>query len=168
MDEIIVDTNVPLTADGGYLSVTCQGHCAEFIEAVIRGKLTVVIDDQWHLIREYQNKMPGSTQGSFSRLFWKYVVTNMADSNKVKQVSITAIGDDDFEEFPQSLRDEIDFDVSDRKFVAVAVANDGKAPIAQAADSKWIGWETALKEVGVNILFLCKDELSAKYQEKMG
>lgn len=167
MGEVIVDTNVPLMADGGDMSLVCQGSCAEFIEAVIRGKYTMVIDDQWHIIGEYENKMPKQTQESWSRKFLKHIYSNQGNPRRVKQVGITSLGENDFEEFPESLR-KVGFDMSDRKFVAVAIANNGKAPIAQAADSKWIGWEKALNEAGVKVLFLCKDELSGKYQQKMG
>jgi len=167
MVEIIVDTNVPLVADGEEMTTHCQISCSSFMEDVLRGKKRVVIDDQWIIIREYGHKLPNSSQNSFSKLFYKYIVTHQGNPVKVKQVSITPLGEDDFEEFPESLR-AVGFDISDRKFVAVAIVNRGKAAIAQAADSKWVGWEEALSKVGVNVLFLCKDELREKFQQKMG
>jgi predicted ATPase len=92
----------------------------------------VVLDNQWHILNEYQNKMLG-TQNSFSHQFLKYILNNQRNTNRVKQVPITSVGADDFDEFPETLR-SIGFDPSDRKFVAVAVSNKGKSPIMQAAD----------------------------------
>ncbi len=165
MTEVIVDTNVPLTADGNHMSNTCQSCCAEFVQSVIQGRHQVVLDDQWHILNEYQNKML-CTQNSFSHQFLKYILNNQKNTNRVKQVPITSVGADDFDEFPEALH-SIGFDPSDRKFVAVAVSNKGKSPIVQAADSKWVGWEDNLKKEKIKVRFLCKEELSAIYKQKM-
>jgi len=166
MREVIVDTNVPLMADGGHMSLPCQANCANFIESIIYGQATIVIDDQWRIIREYENKIPNRTQGTVSRTFLKHVLTNQGNPDRVKQVAITPFEEEDFDEFPQSLRD-VNFDMSDRKFVAICISNGGKAPIVQAADSKWIGWEQALKAENVNVQFLCRAELEGIFNKKM-
>lgn len=166
MTEVIVDTNVPLTADGNHMSDACRSCCAEFVKSVIRGDHKVVLDNQWHILGEYQNKMPSGTQNSFGRQFLKYVYSNQCNPDRIKQVGISFTGTDDFEEFPEKLR-TIGFDASDRKFVATAVSNNGKAPIVQATDSKWIGWESALKREKVKVRFLCKEELTRIFSQKM-
>jgi hypothetical protein len=66
---------------------------------------------------------------------------------------------------PQNLH-ALNFDWSDRKFIAVAIANDKIAPIIEAGDSKWIGWESALNNEGISVDFLCKKELWEKYNQK--
>lgn len=166
MTEVIIDTNVPLTADGNHMSVACQNCCAEFVQSIIHGSHKVVLDDQWQILREYENKMLSGTQMSFSRVFLKYVYNNQGNSERVRLVRITSVGTNDFEEFPETLR-SIGFDPSDRKFVAVAVSNLRTAPIVQAADSKWVGWKTALEQEKVKVKFLCKEELTSIFAQKM-
>ena len=53
------------------------------------------------------------------------------------------------------------------KFVAVDHAHKDKPPILQATDSKWWGWQGALKEVGIEVEFLCPKHIETKYKEKM-
>jgi hypothetical protein len=67
-------------------------------------------------------------------------------------------GDDNFLEFPVD-RALKNFDRSDRKFVAVALAHPERPPILQAVDSKWWGFKDALNRNGVRVEFLCPDDL---------
>lgn len=61
-----------------------------------------------------------------------------------------------FAEFPddESLSK---FDSSDRKFAAVALTHPEKPPILNAVDSDWKDFETAFKDIGITIIFLCPD-----------
>lgn len=72
-----------------------------------------------------------------------------------------------FAEFPafDGLRD---FDVSDRKFVAVANAHPEKPPIVEAVDYKWLGWKNALAKAGIGILFVDADAAAAGYAKHCG
>jgi hypothetical protein len=74
---------------------------------------------------------------------------------------------DSYCEFPNHPGLE-DFDPSDRKFIAVSNAHSEKPPIMEATDSKWWGWRDALKEVGIEVRFVCPDYAKRKYREKMG
>ncbi len=74
--------------------------------------------------------------------------------------------DEDFEELP--LPDGIEYDRSDRKFLAVAAAHAEHPPILQSFDSKWWGWRDALAKIGVTIRFLCEDDIAKKHREKLG
>lgn len=167
MTEYIVDTNVPLVAQGtaSQMSSNCEMNCGDFLEKLFQGHFKLVIDNNYHLIREYENKMTKGSQVQYGNRFLKWIYTNQANPLKIKTVEIEQIDEFNFAEVPQSLID-INFDNSDRKFVAVAVANKNQAPIVQAADSKWIGWEEALNNIGVRIYFLCKEELQVIYQTK--
>lgn len=71
-----------------------------------------------------------------------------------------------FVEFPdhEGLKD---FDISDRKFVAVANAHESKPPILQATDSKWWGWKAHLAQCGITVQFLCPEEIAETYERKM-
>ena len=100
-----------------------------------------------------------------NKLF-RWLVTNLSNPSRIKQVEIHESGSDDFIEFPESLR-TIGFYPSDRKFVATAVANDKTAPIVQASDSKWIGWEPVLNAEGIEVHFLCRNELETIFNHKI-
>ncbi|MCX6021071.1 MAG: hypothetical protein NTZ05_04965, partial [Chloroflexi bacterium] len=60
------------------------------------------------------------------------------------------------------------FDISDRKFIAVANAHPEKPPVMQGTDSKWVGWEAPLADVGITVFFVCRTYATKKYQEKFG
>ena len=70
----------------------------------------------------------------------------------------------DFEEYPitEALSN---FDVADRKFIAVAIAyerdHDKKATILQALDRKWEPFRKAFEQEGVQVEFLCSSENEA-------
>jgi len=38
----------------------------------------------------------------------------------------------------------------------------------QAVDSKWWGWKEALSECGIEVIFLCPDDIAEKYAKKIG
>lgn len=69
-----------------------------------------------------------------------------------------------FDEFPTT-EALSDFDVVDRKFIAVAIAYerdyDKKATILQALDRKWEPFREAFEQEGVQIDFLCPSENEA-------
>jgi len=169
MVEYIVDTNVPLVAQGEaeQMSLNCQKECALFLEELFNGHIKLVIDSDYHLIGEYSNKMTKGSQAQYGNRFLKWILSNQANHSKIKTVDIHAVDQYNFEEVPQSLVD-LGFDNSDRKFVAVAIANNNQAKIAQSADSKWIGWEEALKKEGIHVHFLCRQELDVIFKKKTG
>lgn len=167
MMEYIIDTNVPLVAQGtaAQMSANCEKNSADFLEKLFQGQFNLVIDSDYHLIGEYEKQLPKGSQAQYGNRFLKWIYTNQANPLKIKTVQINQIDEYNFEEVPQSLID-IGFDNSDRKFVAVAIANKNQAPIAQAADSKWINWEETLNSEGISVNFLCKEELKIIYQTK--
>ncbi len=63
-----------------------------------------------------------------------------------------------FDEFPTD-PELNDFDADDRKFVAVALAHQQKPPILQAVDAAWWKIKDILLRNGVNIEFLCEDDI---------
>ncbi|MCY4227502.1 MAG: hypothetical protein OXF20_07395 [Gammaproteobacteria bacterium] len=178
-DRCLVDTNVPITADSrlalhnnenDYVSQDCIDDCAKVIEHIIKNG-GLVIDDGYEILTEYWknlNRLPGNEgQHGHAMKFLKWVTDHQGIKNKVTLVKITQL-DDTYKEFP--VHDGLKrFDISDRKFVAVANAYPSahKPPIFQARDSKWWGWKDALSEVGIKVRFLCPDYVKEKYREKV-
>ena len=168
MAEYIVDTNVPLIAqDHAHMLPSCGEACSKFMQELFAGNYTLVLDEDDHILSEYKGRMAQSTQNTFGKQFLIWIYTNQWDVNKVKKVTISHTGAGNYNEVPQSLID-CEFDISDRKFVAVAVANNFSAPIVQSADSKWIGWLPTLVVERVIVHFLCKVELQAIHERKSG
>ena len=167
MTEYIVDTNVPLVAseEASQMSPDCVITCVNFLEKLMNGEYQLVIDSSFLIIGEYANKMQNLPTYTFGGKFYKWILAYRDNPIKVKQVDIQQLDEYNFSEVPQSLID-INFDNSDRKFVAVSIANKNQAPIVQAADSKWIGWEEAINKEGISVCFLCKEELKTIYQTK--
>jgi hypothetical protein len=163
--EYIVDTNVLLVANGqSDMSLPCVEHCVRFVQS-FWGQHVLVIDDQYLVLGEYLHKLR-TKRGGIGDKFLKLVLTR---HSSVKRVSITRSGntDHDFVEYPETLS-SVDIDLSDKKFIALSKANNSETPIAQASDSKWIGWAVALEAEGIKVEFLCKGELSEIFQKKMG
>jgi hypothetical protein len=73
-----------------------------------------------------------------------------------------------FAEFPGDVALASSFDPADRKFVAVASVHPEQPPILEAADRKWLGWETDLLRHGIRLEILCRCELAAIRNRKLG
>lgn len=166
----VVDTNVPLVAsERSDMSPDCVLACISKLQELMTSGC-VVIDDGWRILGEYDNKLSASGQPKIGDFFYKWVLTNLANPRRCFQVPLTPRdgSEHDFEEFPAH-PGLAPFDPSDRKFVAVAAScPGGPVPILQASDSKWWGWRNALDECGIQVEFLCREEIAGKHGEKIG
>lgn len=173
MPEIcVVDTNVPVTANGkNHMSTECAVVCQRALkELMTSGKL--LIDDRWEILSEYKDNLGEQGQPGLGDVFLKWVLTNHANPAKMEKVAVTpepdASGRPSFKEFPNG-GELKEFDPSDRVFVAVATNHPDCPPILQAADSKWLGlWGSALEKAGINVEYLCKEELQKIFDGKFG
>ena len=168
----VVDTNVPKVANlvaspdpDSDVPRGCVLACVEAIKRVVEDK-GLVIDDGDEIFGEYRRQLSMSGQPGVGDHFMKWVHDNRWGLPDLQRVSITRAGDS-YSEFPNSPGLD-DFDLSDRKFVAVANAHNEKPPILQATDSKWWGWKDALKQADIAVHFVCCEYIEAKYEEKMG
>ena len=168
----VIDTNVPLNAN---LSTDiesippglerCVLSCVELIERVVTSG-GLVIDANGEIFEEYSRELNFSGQPGVGDRFLKWIHDHQWGFPETDRVIISKKGDS-YLEFPDHSGLE-KFDISDRKFVAVANAHFEKPPIYQATDSKWWGWWEALEMVGIDVTFLCPDYIKEKYEEKMG
>jgi len=168
----LVDTNVPMTANLATqpdqnldAPDSCINECIIAIEHIIQ-KGGLVIDDNGEIFEEYIANLSLRGQPGIGGAFARWVHDNQWNTQKVDRVKITRNGAS-YEEFPGH-DGLVQFDNSDRKFIAVSNAHPNKPPILQATDSKWWGWKDALAEVGITVHFLCPDYTKAKYAEKTG
>jgi hypothetical protein len=152
----IVDTNVLIVANGRdcpQASPECILACVQKLREIEQNG-TLVLDDAWHIIREYTHKVSPSGQPGLGDAFLRWVLTNQSNPQRIEKVPITPLGDDEFAEFPNS-PDLAGFDRSDRKFVAVALTHPQRPPICNAVDSDWRNFHNALLQTGVTVEFLC-------------
>lgn len=167
----LVDTNVPKTANLALDPENipeelnqCVLACIEAIDHVIK-KGGLVIDAENEIFDEYRKQLSLKGQPGVGDRFMKWVHDNQWKFPEADRVTITKNGES-YDEFPDHAA-LINFDNSDRKFVAVANAHCAKPTILQATDSKWWGWNDALVEVGIPVCFLCPDYVKKKYAEKI-
>lgn len=171
-NKCLVDTNVPKTAN---LStnfakipselINCVLNCVEAIEHVVNNG-GLVIDSGDEIFFEYRQNLSLRGQPGIGDRFMKWVHDNRWKFPDEDRVPITK-NEDSYDEFPYHVK-LVDFDPSDKKFIAVANAHSQKPPILEATDSKWWGWKDSLLEVGITVKFLCPDYAEAKYTEKIG
>ena len=156
----LVDTNVAVVANGK------DNHPDPLVEKCIDAIVQItqggglVLDDADRIFSEYRNNLSLKGQPGTGDAFVKWVNDNQWNVEKCERRAVTCLDEQEqlFEEFPKS-EALLDFDRSDRKFVAVA--NTGKrCPILQAVDFKWWGWKEALAECGIRVVFI--DEKAAE------
>jgi len=163
----VVDTNVILVANGQHegISKDCEAKCASRLQAVMReGKLA--LDDQFRILREYLNKTTPKKGNRPGDAFVKWAINAKGNADRIDMISLREHSERGFESFPDH-RGLAAFDTPDRKFVAVACAHSASPPILQAADSKWLAWDAALKECGVTVDFLCPGDIR-RFQANKG
>ncbi len=167
----VVDTNVPKTANlatkfdlKSDVPCECILACIEAVNHVVKKKC-LVIDSCDEIFDEYRRQLSLQGQPGVGDVFMKWVHDNRWSLPANQRVAITKNGDS-YNEFPehQNLKN---FDISDRKFVAVSNAHESKPTILQATDSKWVGWKDALNECGIMVEFICSKHLHVKYKKKM-
>ncbi len=166
MTPIVVDTNVPVVANGRDHPPGCVQACVERLVG-IRDRGTLVLDAGWEIIREYRSHLRSEGQPGVGDAFLKWVLTNWANPARCAMVNLRPHAHRCYEEFPGDPRLAA-FDRADRKFVAVARAHQDKPPILQALDSEWWGYRQALLDNGVTVEFLCPTEIRALHAKKHG
>ncbi|ARS53548.1 hypothetical protein [Kushneria konosiri] len=167
MMRAVVDTNVLLVAnrDHADISEECVIICIEALTNLRQAGITV-IDDEWRILREYQNKLnPNRGQPGPGEVFLKHLLRHHNNAKHVAEVSVTVSAEDWFDEFPDQVLQH-EFDPPDRKFIAVAAVDDGNPPILQAADCKWLNWWQPLATAGVHFRFVCPNDVERFYSQK--
>jgi hypothetical protein len=163
MSVLIVDTNVPIVANGGHpgASLSCTSAC---ISALVEcRKNRIAIDDGYLILSEYRRHLAAQGQPGIGDAFFKWLWDNHRNENHCMCVPITAHHDPKrcFNEFPDDSKLDA-FDSSDKKFVAVALSCGEHPTILNATDSDWWDFKTQLAAHGVTISFLCPERYLAR------
>lgn len=167
MTSVIVDTNVGVVANGrdAHASPTCMIACVDALEQIVQGEDRLVLDADWEILQEYLRHMRSTGQPGPGDVFLKWALTNWTNPDRCECVPLERTADG-YARFPAD-PDLVKFDPSDRKFVALALTSDAQPPILNAVDSGWWEFRVALQRVGVEVRFLCPEELR-KHGRQLG
>ena len=155
--EVVVDTNVPLVANGkaDQAGWECEAACIQALRQV-RGERRTLLDDKQLIIKEYRKRLSHSAQPGLGDAFFKWLWENQANPQHCRIVPVTVHADRGLAEFPDDPRLD-SFDPSDRKFVAVALTSGTRPKLLNATDTDWRHDRQALAENGVDLLMLCPE-----------
>ena len=165
MKAVIVDTNVIIAANGEATHAKSKDveSCQKRIKQIFDQHETSLVDDGWRILNEYKRYVNLKTRKGIGDIFVKTLLQNLMRRPAIcTMVCITPLDDNDtnFAEFPAT---EVlsDFDVADRKFIAVAIAyeraHDKKATILQALDKKWNHSEMHLNKKACMLTFFAHE-----------
>ncbi len=175
MDAVIVDTNVIVIAnDTDDERADCRDLCQDRLEQILFQGETVVIDDNWRILGEYEDNVnPNARKKGVGDIFVKTLLQNLKNPEICTMVSITlsAGNGTGFEEFPDDPALS-NFDPDDRKFIAVALVYENvhqqKATLLQASDSQWYGFREELVRNGLEVEFVCEEYIRDLYERRQG
>ncbi|HKI34827.1 MAG TPA: hypothetical protein VKA46_23420 [Gemmataceae bacterium] len=164
MKVFVADTNVLVVANlrTPQAGPACVLACVNALER-IQKKGRLVLDEAMLIFEEYQQYCSFSGQPGVGDAFFKWVHDNRYNDRHCERVGLTRSSDTsrDFEEFPAD-PDLVEFDRSDRKFVAVALASGLSPTVLNAVDSDWWNYQDSLRRNGVKLTFLCPEQFQGE------
>ena len=155
--EIVVDTNVAVVANGGteQASKDCIRACVSKLRQA-RDEYRVLLDVGNLILDEYKNLLSFSGQPGLGDAFFKWLFENQANPKHCRKVKVIPHPHRGFEEFPPDPRLR-SFHHKDRKFVAVVRASGTGPKVLNASDLGWWLHRRELREHKVEVVFLCPD-----------
>ncbi|MGE3916725.1 MAG: hypothetical protein AB7F78_13610 [Hyphomicrobiaceae bacterium] len=151
MAKYVIDTNVPIVANGNEknVSVDCRIAAVETLRnALSKGK--IFMDSSGAIQEEYRRYLNPRGQPGVGDMFYREVINSHPD--RVVRVNLEMRADGEYEDLPQAIIDS-NFDPSDRKFAAVAIKANAK--VYNAVDTDWLEKRQIIEANGIKIVFVC-------------
>ena len=161
MPECLIDTNVAMAANfKATVSDECALRCIQALREVTTNRRLLVVDDLDLIFTEYRNNLSLRGQPGVGDAFMKWVNDHRYDATRCTRIPITPTDqhNTDFSELA-SYTALTSFDPSDKKFLATAVAHEKSPPILVACDTDYWDAKETLRSNGINIEFLCQDDI---------
>ncbi len=160
--EVVMDTNVAVVANGKTEQAgrRCVRECIAKLRH-IRNECCLLLDNGNLILEEYRKNLSLSGQPGPGDGFYKWLFDNQANPEHCQKVPLKPHIDREFEKFPDDPNLE-SFDRDDRKFVAVALASGTAPKVLNASDPDWWFHCQALRQHGVEVVFLCPDLMRAR------
>ena len=157
MKRAVVDTNVPIVANGrpdganggGIASAKCRLAAVNFLDELLKSGC-VILDLAGEIQGEYRRYLRPSGEPGVGDRFYHEVLRR--GPPRVQLIELPKAPDGSYEDYPKD-QGLAAFDPSDRKFVALSLR--AKAPVIVATDSDWVEHKGALTRNGIRIKFLC-------------
>ena len=151
MTRYVIDTNVPIVANGNDLTVQleCRIAAVELLSKATKDGM-IYLDTAGDIQNEYRSHLNPNGQPGVGDRFYLEVINSQP--GKVSRIDIEKGADGEYIDVPSAIIDA-GFDPSDRKFVAVALRAGAK--VYNAVDSDWAIEQVLLEQNGVEIVFLC-------------
>ncbi len=157
MSTFVIDTNVLRVSNGqsSHASLTCVAACIGTL-IDIRNAHRSAVDAEGHIFAEYFKNASRSGQPGVGDSFAKWLWDNQGVSKHCELVR-THPEDAAGREFEVFRSNEAldEFDLSDRKFVMVALNSGFRPKVLNAVDSDWAIFADALVLAGVVVQELC-------------
>jgi hypothetical protein len=161
MSDAVVDTNVAATANSIALEMfECAAACATALNRLARDG-TVIVDDAWAILGEYRRTLSPSGQPGPGDAFYRWLLTNWANPDRVRFVHVAPHPDRGYDAFPDDAA-LASFDPADRVFAAAALVAGVTVEMWCALDTDWWNHRVALRANAVNVVFLCPDAVEAQ------
>lgn len=155
----LIDTNVPLAANGkSSAGPACVLAAVQRIQQMQAHEI-LVLDTAFLILKEYQNKLSPTGQPGVGDAFLLWAWRNHTNPRHCELVALELAEDGSFAAFPTAA-ELARFDPSDRKFVAAALTHHARPPIVNATDSDWHEHREALGRHGIQIEFVCPEEMA--------
>lgn len=173
-DSSVVDTNVLIVASAADDGSPFQPDATPVQEASLRKEVldwlqgfetdperSVVLDWDWHICNEYQNKL------NLEQDYGWLAIMSKKDRNEVVWVGIE-IDENGHAQLPLGLRQAVN-DLADRKMVAAVLSAkvEGNAcRLVNACDTDWLDCELALKAADIEVHQLLNEWLKRRHESK--
>ena len=159
----IVEENVAIVANDNsrqppvapQANERCQLECIRALRTIVKNGI-VIIDDAGEILRKYRQNLSGKGQPGVGDAFLKHVYDHQYNKRKVQRTALTIDENGEYADFPSDPL-LMNFDPSDRLFVALACASPKPAAIFNAVDSDYSHHAQPLKSAGVSVTELCSD-----------
>ncbi len=156
MKKYIVDTNVPIVANGRsednvgkVVSVACRAAAITFLIDVLKnGK--IFVDLAGEIQGEYHRYLNVFGQPGVGDRFYQEVLHSAP--TRIIRVELEKDANGEFNDLASAIVNS-GFDPSDRKFAALSTKV--KVPVFNATDSDWVDHSLLLKANGVDVFNLC-------------
>ena len=154
---VIMDTNVAMVANGQaeQAGLQCQQNCVAALRQIHEDKI-ILLDAENLIFEEYRRNLNLSGEPGAGDAFFKWLLDNQDNPRHCRSVTITPHPERGFAEFPDD-QGLSNFDRSDRKFVAVALASGENPPVWNASDTDWWQHRDALATHGIAVHFICPE-----------
>ena len=152
MTRLVVDTNVPVIANGRNtnVSIECRLAAIDLLHKLIHSGQTV-LDLGGAIQEEYHVHLNPHGQPGVGDRFYQMILNSAP--TRVERINLPIDPQTgEYVDFPSDPALN-GFDRSDRKFAAAA--RRGQSPVANATDSDWLHFRPALNANGIEIMFVC-------------